>query len=152
MHRKLLTILAAAFALLCAGSIPAYGATAAPASSVNQPFNVNGWDVGNLIWYNRSVQVGATLYGPAAPYCDAVVYTAYDQYGNQVARQARPGDGTYICGGSLGHGFMLDASTVVGGIRRVVIDIWMLDTSTARSFLYHEAICYRGDQYCTYPV
>lgn len=96
--------------------------TASAASNQSRYAENTGWVSvdGNLIWYNRSVQVGGTLSVQASD-CGAVVYTGYDGSNNIVARQQRG----YICGpASLGHGFTLDASTVYGGIRTVLIDIW----------------------------
>jgi hypothetical protein len=106
---------------------------------------------GNLIWYNRSVQVGGTLWAYDGS-CAAVVYTGYDGHGVQVARQQRG----YICGSSLGHGFTLDASSVVGGIRKILIDQWVADnTSGSGAFLAARITCVRensaGVPQCTPP-
>jgi hypothetical protein len=92
---------------------------------------------GNLIWYNRSVRVGGTLWAYDG-HCAAVVYTGYDGHGVQVARQQRG----YICSSTLGHGFTLDASSVVGGIRKILIDQWGADnTSGSGAFLAGRITC-----------
>lgn len=91
---------------------------------------------GHFIWYNRSVQVGGSVFadGTGDP-CAAVVLTAYDQYKKQVARAARPGDNEYSCDtGAAGFGFTLDASDVVGGIRSIEVDLWEWDFRTGRTF------------------
>ena len=105
-----------------------------------------GFVQGNLIWYNRSVQVGGTLISYQA--CDAVVYTGYDGGGNQVARQQRG----YICGGQLGHGFTLDASTVVGGIQTVLVDIYVANDSAGDgAYLAGRETCDRDYNNTGYP-
>ncbi|MEU3902123.1 hypothetical protein [Streptomyces sp. NPDC045251] len=81
---------------------------------------------GNFIWYNRSVQVGGTLSSNGG--CVSVVYTAYDRNGDYVTRAARPGDNEYMCSGSKGHGFTLDAGDVYGGIRYVRVTMWCKDS------------------------
>jgi hypothetical protein len=83
---------------------------------------------GDFIWYNRSVRVGGTVVASAdnGSVCAAVVFTGRDGGGNIVARAARPGDNSYTCSAFPGfsYGFTLDASTVVGGIRTIEVDLW----------------------------
>jgi hypothetical protein len=94
-----------------------------------------GCVIGNFIWYNRSVQVGGTLWaGIDGETGDAVVYTAYSGSGKILARAVRPGDGQYLYAGKLGHGFTLDASTVAGGIQKVEVAIWNHNRFTGQTW------------------
>jgi hypothetical protein len=90
---------------------------------------------GHFIWYNQSVQVGGTLYAPGdAALGNAVVYTAYSGSGTMIARAARPGDGVYLYGGKLGHGFTLDPNVVAGGIETIDVTIWFRNRSTGQTY------------------
>lgn len=127
LHRAKAWLAAGAALAVLAG-----GLAAAPA----QAFRTTRWDIdsnnqgsfntadGRFIWQNRSVRVGTTLFHDAGSYCMALVFTAYDARGRQVARAARPGGTRYYCGDVRGYGFTLNASHVVGGIRKIVVDLW----------------------------
>ena len=127
----IVAMLAAILATAVVNVGPATAATpnAQPAAYPHSSYNVadypRGHVGGNFIWYNRSVQVGGTVFA-AGDVCSAVVYTAYDNGNHVVARQVRPADNVYTCD-SLGHGFTLDAADVVGGIHKIVVDLWEYD-------------------------
>jgi hypothetical protein len=134
--RLLLSVLTIAAALMTSALVNAGPAIAAyPRTGYSAGDNYSGAVYGNFIWYNRSVQVGGTLYAPLlTEYGTAVVYSAYSSSGKMVARAARPGDGVYLYGGSLGHGFTLDASSVVGGIRHIDVTIWVRNPTTGQTW------------------
>ncbi|MER0243645.1 hypothetical protein AAHZ94_16825 [Streptomyces sp. HSW2009] len=96
------------------------------------PYNVqygNSYVKGNLIWYNRSVQVGGQL--RAASGCRDAVYTAFS--GDVIKdREVRS-----TCNGTVGHGFTLTVD-VAGGATRVDVDLY--ENGTLRDF----SICTRS--------
>lgn len=103
----------------------------AAASSVWAVFHPDRDDTphanGRFVWLNQSVQVGGSLYVTETwGWCGAVVFTAYDGSGRQVARAVRPKDGEYYCTrGWHGFEFTLDpAGSPSGGIRRIQVHLW----------------------------
>lgn len=115
-----LTALAVGFAAAPAQAFPS---THWEVDSIYQFDLPSGWAEGRFVWENRSVRVGASLDSADGQDCVAVVFTAYDRSGRQVARAARPGDSKYTCG-APGYGFTLNASHVRGGIRTIVVDLY----------------------------
>jgi hypothetical protein len=100
-------------------------AAPAQASFPKTAFHAGSTDIhadGHFIWENRSVQVGGSVTGDGTLGA-SVVFTAFDGSGHVVARAARPGDNKYT-GGVFSYGFTLDASSVVGGIRSIEVDLW----------------------------
>ncbi|MGC0416911.1 hypothetical protein [Embleya sp. AB8] len=90
---------------------------------------------GDFIWDTRSVQVSGALAGAAGDVCQAVIFTAYDQDDRVIAGATRPGPGNYYCGVTRhGFGFTLDASSVPGGIRYVVVDLWERNARTGHAY------------------
>lgn len=127
LHRTKAWLAAGALLAALAGGVAAAPAQAFPTtrwgidSTDSQSLNSAG---GRFIWENRSVRVGAFLNRGSSD-CLAVVFTAYDAEGRQVARAARPGDNKYLCSfDGRGYGFTLRASHVVGGIRTIVVDLY----------------------------
>ncbi|MET9956529.1 hypothetical protein ABZ135_33955 [Streptomyces sp. NPDC006339] len=102
--------------------------TAYPETAYNVQYG-NSYVKGNLIWYNRSVQVGGQL--RAASGCRDVVYTAYA--GDVIKdREVRS-----TCNDTVGHGFTLSAD-VAGGATAVYVDLY--ENGTLRNW----AICTRS--------
>jgi hypothetical protein len=161
--QALLRLLAAGAGSFMALSALAPATTAAAASYPRTPYalqDVGGDSVsGHFVWYNRSVGVGGTLYSVSS--CVAVVYTGYSLPGGDtgggriLARQTRPGDKDYLCSGSLGHGFTLDASSVTGGIQSVEVNLWVADNASGGgAYITASEICDRtlnGDPGICYP-
>jgi hypothetical protein len=133
--RLLLSVLTIAAAVMASVLVNAGPAMAYPRTGYSAGDSSSGLVSGNFIWYNRSVQVGGTLYAPLlTEWGTAVVYSAYSSSGKMVARAARPGDGVYLYSGKLGHGFTLDASSVVGGIRHIDVTIWVRNPATGQTW------------------
>ncbi|MDF5756620.1 hypothetical protein [Spongiactinospora sp. TRM90649] len=118
--RKIMLLVGSCLMLLAVLAAP----SAATAQSHGYPqtaYNVqygNSYVKGNLIWYNRSVQVGGEL--RAASGCRDVVYTVYPPAGNNtiLSREERS-----ACNGTVGHGFTMSAN-VPGGAGRVYVDLY----------------------------
>ncbi|GAA3782403.1 hypothetical protein GCM10022225_83460 [Plantactinospora mayteni] len=145
IHRTWLMIVTAVLA-----TVAGIAVTAAPAQAAYPRTFFGAYDnytkaEGTFVWYNRSVQVGGGVWGaPAQGECAAVVFTAYDQHDRQVARAARPGDNVYQCGGDrYGYGFTLDASNVVGGIRKIEINLYTWIRNSGLVFLADVKVYHR---------
>jgi hypothetical protein len=125
MTRRIGSIMTVVLVAVAALIVPAGPAQAADPSTTFFVGNVGAAE-GDFIWYNRSVRVGGGVTAaPTGDPCAAVVFTAYDGSGRQVDRAARPGDNLYNCSPDrYGYGFTLDASDVVGGIRKIRVDLW----------------------------
>lgn len=83
---------------------------------------------------------------PGGLICGAVVFSAYDQHGTRVARAARPATtctNAPAAAMATASRLTLDASSVVGGIRRIKIDLWEWDQKNGAVVIGASATYYR---------
>jgi hypothetical protein len=123
---RLLSVIVVLALVVTGIMVSANAAKAYPRSSFSVGSTSDGKATGHFVWYNRSVQIGGTLYPSASSTIlgDAVVFTVY--HNNTVlTRAARPCDGCYRfhSQGSLGFGFTMGAN-VAGGATKIVVDVW----------------------------
>lgn len=127
-----MTRLRAALVIFVMAVAAAVVVPAAPAHAVSTSWRVAATynqisAAGNFVWLNQSVQVGGELFVDSSGFGGAVVITAYDGSGRQVARAVRPKDGEYYrTQGYHGFGFVLDPiGSPRGGIQRIEVDLWL---------------------------
>ena len=119
MNRLRTRILAAVAAMAAIPFLLASPAVAAAYPETHYSLSYGGGEYtlkGNLIWYNRSVQVGASLKAPEGN-CAIVVYTFLHNF-DPVAQASRT-----ACADTVGHGFSRQYD-YPGGITQVDIELY----------------------------
>ena len=144
--RLRLLMAVAVIALVGAGVIVTTStAKAYPSSSFSVGSSSDGRATGHFVWYNRSVQVGGTLYPSASSTIlgDAVVFTVYHN-STVLTHVARPCDGCYRfrSDGSLGFGFTMGAN-VAGGATKIVVDLWLKGSTSVNPWKAYSKTYYR---------
>jgi Kef-type K+ transport system membrane component KefB len=142
---RLLSVIVVLALVVTGIMVSANAAKAYPRSSFSVGSSSDGRTAGNFVWYNRSVQVGGTLYPSTSSTIlgAAVVFTVYHN-STVMSRAARPCDGCYRfhSQGSLGFGFTMSAN-VAGGATKIVVDIWLKGSTSVNAWKAYSKTYYR---------
>lgn len=137
MNRLRTRLLTAVVAMAAIPFLVASPAVAAAYPQTHYSLSYGGGEYtlkGNLIWYNRSVQVGASLRAPEGN-CSTAEYIFYHNWDivGQASRTA--------CADTVGHGFTRQYD-YPGGITQVDIALYQSNSSSGQ-VLVDSALCDR---------